>query len=268
MTNDVLVLKFGGAALKDFLHIERASAIIQKKIQAYEKIIVVTSAMGKTTDSLIAMAHSISKQPPLREQDMLVSVGERISMSLLAMSLSNHGIQARSFTGSQAGIITSNQHSEAKIIDVRPKRLLPYFEKGEVLIIAGFQGVSTLGEITTLGRGGSDTTAVALGVAFNAVKVEFYKDVEGIFSADPKRDPKAEKYTRLEYREVLKMMEQEGVKVIHPRAILLAEQNQIPLHVLPFEKEKDKQGTLVLLDQGRERGPPKFEEQCIHESSI
>jgi aspartate kinase len=164
---------------------------------------------------------------------MLVSTGERVSIALLAMALQLKGVEALSFTGSQSGIITSSSHSQARIIDVRPRRLLPPLEEGKVVIVAGFQGVSLNGEITTLGRGGSDTTAVALGVALGAHCVEFYKDVLGIFPQDPKINPSAEVIPHLSYQQALEIAAQ-GAKVLHGRCIELAAKNNLKLHVRSF----------------------------------
>jgi aspartate kinase len=255
----IIVLKFGGASLKDLSHLERAADIILQKKMEFSKVIVIVSAMGKTTDDLLQLVKSVSKTPPLREQDMLISVGERISMSLLAIALSKRGVLARSFTGSQAGIITTEEHCNAKIVDVRPKRLIPYLDRGDILIIAGFQGVSLSGEITTLGRGGSDTSAVALAVSLKAEKVEFYKDVKGIFSSDPKNNLDATLYTILDYKEVLELIKDERVKVLHPRAIKLAEKNYIPLHVLTFHIDERSLGTLVLKGGNQLRIDPVYE---------
>ena len=180
-------MKFGGASVAttaSFAHI--ADLILEKK-RVYRRVVVVVSAMGNTTDQLITLAKEVNVNPPKREYDMLVSVGERISISLLAMALAAKNHQAYSFTGSQSGIITCGRHTDARIIDVRPHRLIPVLESGSVAIVAGFQGVSMNGEITTLGRGGSDTSAVALGIALGAEKVLFFKDVGGVFEKDPKR---------------------------------------------------------------------------------
>lgn len=199
--------------------------------------------MGKMTDDLLSLSSQIMAKPPKREQDMLISVGERISMSLLAMVLLRNGHDAISFTGSQAGIITCARHTDAKILNVKPKRVIPHLEAGKIVIIAGFQGVSSLGEVTTLGRGGSDTTAVALAIAFKADIVEFYKDVTGIYTSDPKTDSNAEYLPSLTYQEALLIIEKSKRKVIHPRAIKLALKNNIPLFVGSFEKEEG--GTLI-----------------------
>src|ERR1700733_7657312 len=168
-----LIMKFGGAAVKTPESFSCLADLIIKRSQNYPRIAIVVSAMDGMTDQLIALARLVHPSPPSREYDMLVSTGERVSISLLAMALFAKGREAVSFTGSQSGIITSNQHSEARIIDVRPSRLLPCLEKNKYVIVAGFQGVSKEKEITTLGRGGSDTTAVALGIALKAEKVEF-----------------------------------------------------------------------------------------------
>lgn len=174
---------------------------------------------------------------------MLLTVGERVSIALLAMALSLKNKEAISFTGSQSGIITCNHHCDAFIVDVRPHRILKALESKKTVIVAGFQGMSLEGEITTLGRGGSDTSAVALAAALGAEKVEFYKDVLGIYSTDPKLNPQAEIYSNLTFDKALEIA-YKGAKVLHPRALLLAKKNHIPLHVLPFECPT-AQGTLV-----------------------
>ena len=229
-----VVMKFGGASVASPEHFSRVAEIIVSRLEEYPCAIVVVSAMGKTTDQLIELAKQVNPDPPRREYDMLVSVGERISISLLAMALAQKGCAAISFTGSQSGIITSDTHSEARILEVRPHRVIAGLEKHRVVIVAGFQGVSRKGEITTLGRGGSDTTAVALGVAFST-KVEFYKDVPGIFSEDPKKNPQATVFPSLSYAEALSIVNQ-GAKVLHARSIELAEKNSLPLHVLSFQE--------------------------------
>lgn len=237
-------MKFGGAAVASPSHFAKIVDIILDRKKTYGQIVVVVSAMANTTDSLITLAKEVHPEPPRREYDMLVSVGERISISLLAMALALRNQEAISFTGSQSGIITTDEHTDAKIIDVRPKRLLPHLEKGKVVIVAGFQGVSQNGEITTLGRGGSDTSAVALGVALESEKIEFFKDVEGIFNRDPKTDPAAVCYPYLSHDEAYDITSK-GAKVLHPRAIDLARKNSLPLQVLPFADWQTRQGTLI-----------------------
>jgi aspartate kinase len=239
-----LIMKFGGAAVATPGHFSRIAEIILERKREYRQVAVVVSAMGNTTDQLIALTKEVNQNPPKREYDMLVSVGERISISLLAMALAARKHEAFSFTGSQSGIITCNRHTNARIIDVRPHRLLPVLESGSVAIIAGFQGVSTNGEITTLGRGGSDTSAVALGIALGAEKVEFYKDVPGIYLEDPKKNPHGALLTHLSYAEALKII-RKGAKVLQERSVELACKNSMPLHVKSFQEFIDSPGSLI-----------------------
>ncbi|MCI0381987.1 MAG: aspartate kinase [Chlamydiae bacterium] len=243
MRMTTLVMKFGGAAVETPEQFSQIAEIIIKKRLNYSHIIAVVSAMGKTTDDLLALAHKVHFNPPKREADMLISVGERASSALLAMALDLKGQSAISFTGSQSGVITTEDHSEAKIIEVKPHRVIRELEAGKIVIVAGFQGVSRKGEITTLGRGGSDTSAVALAVALSAEKVEFYKDVEGIAEKDPKQFPESKIFPHLTYEEAIKICES-GAKVLHPRCLKLARKNHIPLHVLSFKKS-DANGTVV-----------------------
>lgn len=240
-----LIMKFGGAAVQTPESFSRLASLVIRRSKKYKHIAIVVSAMRGMTDQLILLATQVHPSPPRREYDMLVSVGERISTSLLAMALSLKGKEAVSFTGSQAGIMTTNQHSEARIIDVRPARLLPYLNTGTIVIVAGFQGVSLEKEITTLGRGGSDTTAVALGIALGAEKVEFYKDVEGIFSNDPHTVPESRLFRRLSFEKAIKIVNQTGGKVLHPRALALAKKHSLPLHVRSFLDLEEK-GTLII----------------------
>lgn len=209
-SSKTLIMKFGGAAVSSPESFSKIAKIIINRSIEYPRIVIVVSAMGEMTDELIALAHKVHPCPPRREYDMLVSAGERISIALLAMALSRQGKEAVSFTGSQSGIITTSHHSEAKIIDVRPTRLCAALDEGKVVIVAGFQGVSQNKEITTLGRGGSDTTAVALGVALRAEKVEFFKDVAGIYEKDPKLYPEAPFYERLTHEEAVEVVERSG----------------------------------------------------------
>jgi aspartate kinase len=241
-----LVMKFGGAAVATPHHFARIADLILQRRREYARIAVVVSAMGDTTNQLISLAKEVNLDPPRREYDMLVSVGERISISLLAMALAAKNHQAVSFTGSQSGIITCGNHSDARITNVRPHRLLPVLDSGSVVIVAGFQGVSSVGEITTLGRGGSDTSAVALAVALGAVKVEFFKDVPGIFAADPKIYPAADLFSELSYDEALTIIHK-GAKVLHARCVNLACKNRMPLHVMSFDETQQKEfsGTVI-----------------------
>ncbi|MBS0625452.1 MAG: aspartate kinase [Verrucomicrobia bacterium] len=234
-------MKFGGASVATPESFKKIAQIILN--QTEEKIIVVVSAMGNTTDQLLNLATQVHPQPPKRELDMLVSVGERVSIALLAMALSLLGREAVSFTGSQSGIMTSSNHSEAKILEVRPHRLQAALDSGKIAIVAGFQGVSFAGEITTLGRGGSDTSAVALAAALGAPAVQFYKDVGGIYTADPKKDSTARILAEMSYDEALELSRQ-GAKVLHGRSIELAQRNGIELQVFSFD-QPNSVGTVV-----------------------
>jgi len=251
ITEPTLVMKFGGASLSKPEQFDLICKLILAKTAQYKRIVCVVSAMGKTTDELFTLAHSINPYPPQREIDMLLTVGERVSMSLLAMALAKHNRQAVSFTGSQAGIITCSRHSDAKIIDVKPHRLIKCFEQNKIVIVAGFQGVSKEGEITTLGRGGSDTTAVALGACLQAEKIEFYKDVAGFCEEDPKKNPSAKLFATLTYDEAI-TLSSNGAKIMHARAVVLAKKNCIPLHVRSFLPEyQDANGTVIMGDETR-----------------
>ncbi len=265
---ETIILKFGGASVANPEQFSRIAEIILKKSELY-RVVVVVSAMGDTTDQLLSLARQVHPNPPPREQDMLVSVGERISIALLAMALNLKSQEAISFTGSQSGIITSSKHSEAEIVDVKPHRILKSLDAGKIVIVAGFQGVSQAGEITTLGRGGSDTTAVALAVALDAVRVEFYKDVEGIYSEDPKKNSQARLFPSLTFEEALEILER-GSKVLHSRCVRLAEKNGLPLHVLSFYDPFLKQHTGTLIGSNtRARGTSRvFERSNKQEPGI
>ncbi len=238
-----IVLKFGGAAVATPEAFGEMAVIIERRLQEYSSVVAVVSAMGDMTNQLVRLATSVNPQPPKREMDMLVSVGERISISLLAMALAKRGQEAVSFTGSQSGILTTSDHTEARILGVRPHRLLPHLEAGRVVIVAGFQGVSEAREITTLGRGGSDTSAVALAVALEAVQVEFYKEVDGVYEMDPNHFPRARRIDSLTYTEALAICERAAHPVLHPRAVALAEINDLPLLVRSFRT--DEGGTWI-----------------------
>jgi aspartate kinase len=251
-------MKFGGASLATAEQFDVVANLIAQKKNEYQRLAVVVSAMGKTTDELIALAKQVNPSPPQREYDMLISVGERISMALLAMALAKRGLSAMSFTGSQCGIITTEDHSEAKIFEMRPRRLFQSFEQGNIVIAAGFQGMSRAGEITTLGRGGSDTSAVALGIALGAEKVEFYKDVAGIYSEDPKKNPEAKLFQTISYDEAIDLTSK-GAKILHTRSLLLAKANTIPLHVLSFKEELRSFGGTIISANAPRRSLPQYE---------
>ncbi|MCH9633321.1 MAG: Aspartokinase [Chlamydiae bacterium] len=240
---NTLIMKFGGASLSSPSRFSAVADLILKKTIDYDRVLVVVSAMANMTDQLIQLGCSVHPNPPQRELDMLISIGERVSTSLLSMALQAKKCKAISFTGSQSGIITSNKHSQARILDVRPTRLNHFLNLGYVVIVAGFQGVSLEKEITTLGRGGSDTSAVALGISLDADKVEFFKDVEGLYEEDPKLNPHAKKLPFLTYQEALLHIKDESA-VLHPRCIRLAEANGIPLFIRSFNKD-DCLGTRI-----------------------
>lgn len=263
---ETLVMKFGGASVATPKNFSSIADLIISRTGSGKRIIVVISAMQQATDRLIDLALQVNPNPPQREYDMLISTGERVSMSLLAMALCGKNADAVSFTGSQSGIITCNNHTQARIIDVRPGRLSEYLDAGKIVIVAGFQGVSLHKEITTLGRGGSDTTAVALGVALGATRVEFFKDVPGIFDSDPKTDPSASQYSRLTYEQASDIVNR-GAKILHPRAIALAEKNRLPLYVRSFLcSDKDDAGTIVSDPSLDKRAEPQYEEGVkVHE---
>ncbi|MBA3957669.1 MAG: aspartate kinase [Parachlamydiaceae bacterium] len=255
-------MKFGGAAVATPEHFSRIADIIIDRRSEYSRVVIVVSAMGNTTDQLIALAKQVNPDPPRREYDMLVTVGERISIALLAMALAAKSHEAISFTGSQSGIITCTRHSDARIVDVRPHRILSVLDSGKIVIVAGFQGVSRVGEITTLGRGGSDTTAVALGVALGASRVEFFKDVPGVFSEDPKKNSAASLYTHLSHTQALEIVLR-GAKVLHSRCIELAQKNNLMLHVRTFQTtEPGQQGTVIGEEKRVLADPLLYEEEC------
>lgn len=252
-----VIIKFGGASVSKPERFAHVADLVISRYKAYDNVVVVVSAMEGATNQLLELANQVHPKPPARELDMMVSVGERISIALLAMALSLKGVEAISLTGSQSGILTSEEHFEARILEVRPKRILKHLEEGRVVIVAGFQGVSSQGEITTLGRGGSDTSAVALGVALGAEKIEFFKDVDGVYLEDPKKTVDSVKFSFLSYPDALEIV-RKGAKVLHARAVELAERNQMPLHVLSFQSSPDD------LQKGTWIGPRPLEDKvCV-----
>lgn len=248
-----LMMKFGGASVSSPHCFQKIAAIISARRAEFDRIAVVISAMAKTTDMLTDLALQVHPDPPKREFDMMVSVGERISIALLAMALAARGVQAVSFTGSQSGVITSDEHSSARIVDVRPKRLVPLLEEGKIVIVAGFQGCSVKGEITTLGSNGSDISAVAIAAALQAEKVEFYKDVGGIFDKDPKVHPDAKMIKELSYEEAKRIV-LSGGRVLHPRCLQLAEANAMPLEIRSFNTPEEV-GSVIKGEQARPLEP-------------
>ena len=227
----LIVQKYGGSSVADAEGMKRVAARIVASKRDGNQVVVVVSAMGDTTDELIDLANQITPIPTGRELDMLLTAGERISMALLAMAISNLGHEARSFTGSQAGVITDSAHGRARIIDVTPGRIQEALEEGAIAIVAGFQGISQdTKDVTTLGRGGSDTTAVALAAALDADVCEIYTDVDGVFSADPRVVPAAKKLKTVTYDEMLELAAS-GAKVLHLRCVEYARRYDLPIHV-------------------------------------
>ena len=243
----LIVQKFGGSSVADAAGLKRVAQRIVACKRAGNQVVVVVSAMGDTTDELIDLAEQVSPIPNGRELDMLLTAGERIAMALLAMAISNLGHEARSFTGSQAGIITDSSHGRARVIDVSPGRIKEALDQGAIAIVAGFQGVSQdTKDITTLGRGGSDTTAVALAAALEADVCEIYTDVDGVFSADPRIVPTAAKLSSITYEEMLEMAAS-GAKVLHLRCVEYARRFDVPIHVRSSFSHKE--GTWVVSER-------------------
>jgi aspartate kinase len=225
----IIVQKFGGSSVADIDKIKKiATMITEVKKQGYD-VAVVVSAMGKTTNSLIEMAQSISTNPPKREMDMLLSTGERITMSLLCIALNELGVEAISLTGSQAGIITNDRHNDARVIEVRPFRVQDELANGKVVVVGGFQGVSYKKDVTTLGRGGSDTSAVALAAALNAERCEIYSDVDGVYTTDPSVIKDAKHLPEISYQQ-MQEMSMAGAKVLNSQAVQFAKESNIAIY--------------------------------------
>ena len=240
----LVVQKYGGSSVADAEKIKRVAQRIVDARRGGFDVVFVVSAMGDTTDELLDLAQQVSPLPTPRELDMLLTSGERISMALLAMAIANLGASARSFTGSQAGVITDSSHGRARIIDVTPGRITEALEAGHIAIVAGFQGVSQdTKDITTLGRGGSDTTAVALAAALGADVCEIYTDVDGVFTADPRIVTTASRIPRISYEEMLEMAAC-GAKVLHLRAVEYARRHELPVHVRSSFSQRE--GTFVV----------------------
>lgn len=242
----LIVQKYGGSSVADAESIRRVARRIVDTQRAGHQVTVVVSAMGDSTDELLDLAHQVSPNPPEREMDMLLTAGERISMALLAMAIHDLGSEARSYTGSQAGLITDSVHGSARIIDVTPGRIQAALDEGAIPIVAGFQGVaSDTKDITTLGRGGSDTTAVALAAALQADVCEIYTDVDGVFTADPRVVPRARQVPYITYEEMLELAAN-GAKVLHLRCVEYARRFDMPLRVR--SSFTDHPGTLIAHD--------------------
>jgi aspartate kinase len=247
----IVVMKFGGTSVADAESIRRAARRAIRTQKAGHQVVMVVSAMGKTTDQLIALANQITPSPPKREMDQLLATGEQVTISLMAMALEEMGASAISFTAGQLGIITDDVHTKARIKTIDVKRIREQFRAGRIVIAAGFQGVTETGHVTTLGRGGSNVTLVALAAALDAEVCENYTDVDGIFTADPRIVPNARKIDRISYDEMLELASL-GASVLHNRAVEFAKRYNVPIHVR--NSQNNRKGTLIVSEtQSMER---------------
>ncbi|MDO9464155.1 MAG: aspartate kinase [bacterium] len=251
----LIVQKYGGTSVANAERIKHVAKLIVKARDRYDNVVVVVSAMGKTTDNLIKMAAEITDSPSRREMDMLLSTGERISIALITMAIHSLGYDAISFTGSQVEIITDTSHTKARILRIGAKRVREELKKGKIVVIAGFQGVSINNDVTTMGRGASDTSAIAIAAALGADECEVYTDVEGVFTSDPRVIPQAKKIKSITYEEMLEMASL-GAKVMAPRSMQIAQRFKVPLHIR--SSFINKTGTVVV---SKERG--KMEEALV-----
>jgi aspartate kinase len=254
----IVVQKYGGTSVGDAERLKRVAERVVRTREEGNDVVVVVSAMGETTDDLVRLAGGITPVPEPRELDMLLTAGERIAMSLLAIAVNARGCKAASFTGSQAGIITDTHHGKAKIVDIRPGRVRESLEAGNVVILAGFQGLSTNYDITTLGRGGSDMTAVAMAAALGAQVCEIYTDVEGVFTADPRLEPHARRLERISFAEMLELSAA-GARVLQLRSVEYARRHNVRLHVRHSQLETDgtwvvEEDEIPMLEQALIRG--------------
>lgn len=252
----LIVCKFGGTSVASPERIQMVAKKLIAKKQAGHQVVAVVSAMGKTTDELVGLAASLNDNPPAREMDRLLSTGEQVSMTLLAMAIEARGYKAMSFTGRQAGIETDGTHAKAKIVKVHNERIMEAIAAGAIPVVAGFQGIDANGDITTLGRGGSDTSAVALAVALGADICEIYTDVDGVFTADPRIVPKASRIPVIGYDEILEMSSC-GSKVLALRCVEYAQRFNMPLHVRSSFSHRP--GTLIVPDGVDPRSLPNID---------
>lgn len=247
----ILVQKFGGSSLADAERLRRAAGICLDARRRGDEVVLVVSAMGDTTDELEALAHEISPRPPVREMDALMTTGEQQSAALMAITLESMGTPAQSFTGWQAGLFTDKHHGDAKISLIAPGRIREALRRGITPVVSGYQGISVAGDITTLGRGGSDTTAVALSAALGAGRCEIYTDVDGIYTADPRLIPSARKLTHIDYRDMLRLA-QAGSQVLHPRSVELALLDRVEIKLLSSFEPVEGSTVCALRDTERQ----------------
>ena len=240
----IIVQKFGGTSVAEPQKIHNVAKAVIKEKENGNDVVVVVSAMGHTTDYLIKLAKEVTSSPDSREMDMLLSTGEQVSIALLAMAIQSNGYKAISMNGQQVGIITENIHSKARIVDIKTDKLKKNLKEGNIIVVAGFQGVTTDGEITTLGRGGSDTSAVAIAAALGADRCDIYTDVEGVYATDPRIVPYVQKADVISYEEMLELA-RVGANVLHPRSVETAKQFNVPLRVRSSFK-LDNLGTLII----------------------
>ena len=240
----IVVQKFGGTSVADSQKIKNVANAVIKEYKNGNQVVVVVSAMGHTTDYLIKLAGEITEQPDSREMDMLLSTGEQVSIALLTMAIQEAGFSAVSLLASQVGILTESVHSKARIIDIKTDKLEKYLKENKIIVVAGFQGITKEGEITTLGRGGSDTSAVALAAALKADRCDIYTDVRAVYSADPRHVPKASRLEQISYTEMLELA-RVGANVLHPRSVETANQFNMPMRVRS-SFYLDDPGTLIL----------------------
>ncbi len=240
----IIVQKFGGTSVADPQKIHNVANAVIKEKENGNDVVVVVSAMGHTTDHLIKLAKEVTNTPDSREMDMLLSTGEQVSIALLAMAIQAHGHKAVSMNGQQVGIVTECIHSKARIVDIKTEKLQKKLQEGNIIVVAGFQGVTPDGEITTLGRGGSDTSAVAIAAALKADRCDIYTDVEGVYATDPRIVPNIQKTDVISYEEMLELASL-GANVLHPRSVETAKQFNVPLRVRSSFK-LDNLGTLII----------------------
>lgn len=240
----IIVQKFGGTSVADTEKIKNVARTVIREKENGNDVVVVVSAMGHTTDYLVKMAHDLAPNPSGREMDMLLSTGEGVSIALLAIAIQAAGYEAVSFNAMQVGIMTENVHSKARIVNIKTEKLRKNLNEGKIIVVAGFQGVTEDGEITTLGRGGSDTSAVALAAALNAERCDIYTDVEGVYTTDPRVVPNASRLKEISYEEMLELSHA-GANVLHPRSVETAKQFKVPLRVRSSFK-LDNLGTLIV----------------------
>jgi len=240
----IIVQKFGGTSVADTDKIKNVAQTVIREKNNGNDVVVVVSAMGHTTDHLVKMAKELNPNPSAREMDMLLSTGECVSIALLTMAIQAAGYKAVSFNATQVGILTENVHSKARIVDIKTDKLKKNLEEGNIIVVAGFQGVTGDGEITTLGRGGSDTSAVALAAALNAERCDIYTDVEGVYTTDPRVVPTASRLDEISYEEMLELAHA-GANVLHPRSVETAKQCAVPLRVRS-SFNLDNMGTLIV----------------------